>query len=138
MLELRELIERELQNIDTATVGEERLYKALGPNAKCIGLARGIFSPDIAVIGDWTPEEILGVRGIIRAREQANSQTHEFARGVTGENDPFVERHKKAYECVYGMKVGDVSRTHVDSTQYLIAALPSQEQLSTYLALFVK
>lgn len=137
MSQLKELIDKELQNRDSAEVSVQTLYQAVQWHLQYTRLVSGVFAPDVGVIGEWSPEEKQVVRDIVDARKQEHSLDHEFGRAMTGYDDPNVETHKAAYQTLERMKPGDIARVHVGQSNYLLAAFPA-EMLATSLVLFIK
>ncbi len=137
MLQLKELIDKELENRDSARVDVQRLYEVAQENPHYTRLVGGLFVPDVGVIGEWSPEEKQVVRNIVDAREQGHSLRHKFRRAMTGYDDPNVAKHKGAYQTLEQLTPGDIARVHVGQSDYLLVALLA-EMPATSLVLFVK
>ncbi len=137
MSQLKELIDKELQCRDSARVDVQRLYQATSEYPHYTILARGLFVPDVGVIGEWSPEEKQVVRDIVDAREQGHSFGHELGRATTGYDDPNVAKHKAGYQRLEQMRPGDIARVQVGQLDYLMVAFPAKMP-ATSLVLFVK
>jgi hypothetical protein len=137
MPDLRDLIEAELKDGDFAYVDIQKLQNAAQDYKSWTLLTRGLCIPDVAVIGEWSPDEKLAVREIINARKQGHSWGHAVGRAFSGYDDPIVAAHKNAYQRLEAMEPGQVARVYVGETAYLMAAFPA-EMLATSTVLFVK
>ena len=138
MSQLKELIERELKGRDSAKVDLHRLEQTVG-DQKCILMYGGLYTPNVGVFGDWSPEEKKAVRRIIEEGKQDQDLGHHIERSVTGHHNPLIARYKPAYSTLNGMRAGDIARVRVGEAEqeYLLAAFRA-ELPATSLVLFVK
>jgi hypothetical protein len=137
MTPLRQLLEERLRDKTSGVVGVATLYGAVVKMPKFLRIVDGLFLPSIGVIGDWSEAEKNAVKEIATVREHAETRGYLEASLFFGD-DSYVAMHKSAYTMLTGMRPGAIAKVSVGSSEYFMAAFPTDNPLSNTLVLFAK